>query len=75
VPTGPGLGPPAIRDNAVPGRLAGFMVLSRLACILIRVYASQVAASQQTATARSELAGAGARIETARGVGDRIVVS
>jgi hypothetical protein len=75
VPTGFGLGPPAIRDNAVPGRLAGFMVLSRLACMLIRVYVPQVAAAQPAATARSELAGAGARIETVRRVGDRIVVS
>jgi hypothetical protein len=55
--------------------LAGFMVLSRLACILIRVYASQVAAAQPTATAWSELAGAGARIGTVRGVGYRIVAS
>jgi hypothetical protein len=51
------------------------MVLSRLACILIRVYASQVAAAQPMATAWSGLAGAGARIETARGVGHRIVAS
>ena len=51
------------------------MVLSRLACILIRVYAPQVAAAQPTATARSKLAGAGARIETVRGVGYRIVAS
>jgi len=51
------------------------MVLSRLACILIRVYASQVAAAQPTATARPELAGAGPRVETLRGVGHRIVAS
>jgi hypothetical protein len=54
---------------------AGFMVLSRLACILIRVYASQVAAAQPMATPWSGLAGAGARIETVRGVGHRIVAS
>ena len=52
------------------------MVLSRLACILIRVmYVPHVAAAQQTATARSKLAGAGARIKTVRGVGYRIVAS
>ena len=51
------------------------MVLSRLACILIRVYAPQVAAAQPAAAARSELADGGARIETVRGVGRRIVVS
>jgi hypothetical protein len=51
------------------------MVLSRLTCILICVYESQVAAAQPTATARSQLAGAGARIETVRGVGYRIVAS
>jgi hypothetical protein len=51
------------------------MVLSRLACILIRMNASQVAAAQQTATARSKLAGAGARIKTVRGVGYGIVAS
>ena len=47
------------------------MVLSRLACILICMYAPQAAAAQLTATARSKLAGAGARIETVRGVGYR----
>jgi hypothetical protein len=51
------------------------MVLSRLACILIRMNAPQVAAAQQTATARPKLAGAGARIKTVRGVGYRIVAS
>jgi hypothetical protein len=52
------------------------MVLSRLACILIRVmYVPQVAAAQPTATAWSNLAGAGARIETVRGVGCRMVAS
>jgi hypothetical protein len=51
------------------------MVLSRLACILIRVYASQVAAAQPTATAWSKRAGAGARIQTLGGVGSRIVAS
>jgi hypothetical protein len=51
------------------------MVLSRLACILIRVYASQVADAQPMTTAWSGLAGAGARIETVRGVGHRIVAS
>ena len=51
------------------------MVLSRLACILICVYEPQVAAAQSTATARSKLAGAGARIGTVRGVGYRIVAS
>jgi hypothetical protein len=51
------------------------MVLSRLACMLIRVYASQVAAAQPAPTARSKLAGAGARMETVRGVGYRIVAS
>jgi hypothetical protein len=54
---------------------AGFMVLSRLACILIRVYASQVAAAEPVTTAWSGLAGAGARIQTARGAGGRIVAS
>jgi hypothetical protein len=39
------------------------MMLSRLACILIHVYALQVAA------------GAGMRIESVRGVGYRVVVS
>jgi hypothetical protein len=52
------------------------MVLSRLACILIRVmYVPQVAAAQPTATARSKLAVAGAWIESVRGVGCRIVAS
>jgi hypothetical protein len=51
------------------------MVLSRLACILIRVYASQVAAAPPMATVWSNLAGAGARIETQRGVRRRIVTS
>jgi hypothetical protein len=51
------------------------MVLSRLACILIRMYASQVAEARPAAAARSKLAGAGARIETVRGVGCRIVAS
>ena len=51
------------------------MMLSRLACILIRVYAPQVTAAQPAAAARSELAGGGARIETVRGVGYRIVAS
>jgi len=51
------------------------MVLSRLACMLIRVYAPQVAAAQPAAPTRSKLAGAGARIETARRVGYRIVAS
>jgi hypothetical protein len=51
------------------------MVLSRLACILIRVYVPQVAAAQPTATAGSKAAGAWARIETVRGVGYRIVAS
>ncbi len=51
------------------------MVLSRLACILIRVYVPQVVAAQPTATARSKLAGVGARIETVRGVGCRIAAS
>jgi hypothetical protein len=50
------------------------MVLSRLACILIYVYALQVAAAQPMA-ARSKLGGAGARIEIVRGVGCRIVAS
>jgi hypothetical protein len=54
---------------------AGFMVLSRLACILIRVYASQVAAARPTATAWFKLAGAGARIQAVRGAGYRIVAS
>jgi hypothetical protein len=54
---------------------AGFMVLSRLACILIRMYASQVAAAETMATTRSKVAGARARIETARRVGCRIVAS
>ncbi len=49
------------------------MVLSRLACILIRMYVPQVAAAQPAATARSERAGA--RIETVRGVGCGIVAS
>jgi hypothetical protein len=75
VPSGHGLGPSAIRDNAVPGRLAGFMVLSRLACMLIRVYAPQVAAAQPAAITWSKLAGTRARIETVRRVGDRIVAS
>jgi hypothetical protein len=51
------------------------MVLSRLACMLIRVYAPQVAAAQPAATTGSKLAGTGARIETARRVGYRIVAS
>jgi hypothetical protein len=51
------------------------MVLSRLACMLIRVYAPQVAAAQPAAPTRSKLAGARARIETARRVGYRIVAS
>ena len=51
------------------------MMLSRLACILIRVYVPQVAAAQPAATTRSKLAGAGARIETVGGVGHRIVAS
>jgi DNA-binding winged helix-turn-helix (wHTH) protein len=51
------------------------MVLSRSACMLIRVYAPQVAAAQPAATTRSELADAGARIETVRRVGYRIVAS
>ena len=51
------------------------MVLSRLACILIRVYAPQVAAAQPAATARSKIVGAGVRFETVRGVGYRIVAS
>jgi len=51
------------------------MVLSRLACILIHVYAPQLAAAQPTAAARSKLVGAGARIETVRGVGYRILAS
>jgi hypothetical protein len=51
------------------------MVLSRLVCMLIRVYAPQVAAAQPAATTGSKLAGAGARIETVRGVGYRIVAS
>jgi hypothetical protein len=51
------------------------MMLSRLACILIRVYAPQVAAAQPAATARSKLAGAGAQMETLSGVGCRIVAS
>jgi hypothetical protein len=51
------------------------MMLSRLAGILIRVYAPQVAAAQPMAAARSELAGAGGRIETVRGVGRRIGAS
>ena len=48
------------------------MVLSRLVCMLMCVYAPQVAAAQLTATARPKLAGAGAPIETMRGVGCRI---
>ncbi len=51
------------------------MVLSRLACILIGVYVPQVAAAQPTATARSKLAGTGARIETVRGVACRTAAS
>ena len=51
------------------------MVLSRLACILICVDEPRVAAAQPTATVRSKLADAGARIETVRGVGYRIVAS
>jgi len=51
------------------------MALSRLACILVRVYAPQVAAAQPTPTTWSNLAGAGPRIETVRGVGYRIVAS
>jgi len=51
------------------------MALSRLACILVRVYAPQVAAAQPTAITRSELAGAGARIQALRGAGYRIVAS
>jgi len=51
------------------------MVLSRLACILIYVYALQVAAAQPRAAARSKAAAAGARIEIVRGVGCRIVAS
>jgi hypothetical protein len=50
-----------------------FMVLSRLACMLIRVYAPQVAAAQQAATARSKLVGARARIGTIRSAGYRVV--
>ena len=51
----------------------GFMVLSRLACMLICVYAPQVAAAQPAATARSKLAGAGApdRDHTRRGLPHR----
>jgi hypothetical protein len=49
------------------------MVLSRLACILIRMYASPVAAAEPMATAWSNLAGAGPWIETVRGVGCRFV--
>jgi hypothetical protein len=51
------------------------MVLSRLACIIICVYVLQVVAAQPTGAARSKLAGAGARIETVRGVGCRILAS
>ena len=51
------------------------MVLSRLACMLIRVYAPQVAAVQLTAAAWSKAVGSGARIEIVRGVGCRIVAS
>jgi len=51
------------------------MMLSRLACILIRVYVPQVAAAQPAAAARSELAGRGVRIGTIGGVGYRIVAS
>lgn len=64
------------------------MMLSRLACILIYVCTTQVAAAQPTADPfgsnaidvhlarlRSRLAGAGVRIETVRGVGYRIVAS
>ena len=51
------------------------MVLSRLACILIRVYASRVPTAQPMATAWSDLDGARARIEIQRGVGRRIVAS
>jgi hypothetical protein len=64
-------GQPVIRRAAA----AGFMVLSRLACILIHVYALQVTVAQPSAAARSKLAAAGARIEIVRGVGCRIVAS
>jgi hypothetical protein len=74
VPTGFRLGSSASRPERRAAAV-GFMVLSRLACILIRVYASQVAAAQPTATARSKPAGGGPRIETVRGVGYRIVAS
>lgn len=51
------------------------MVLSRLACMLIRMYAPQVAAAQPAAADRPELAGVGTRIQTVRGVGCRIIAS
>jgi hypothetical protein len=49
------------------------MMLSRSACMLMCVYVPQVAAALPAATARSRLAGAGARIQTIRGVSYRIV--
>lgn len=60
----------ALRERAAAAR---FMVLSRSACMLIRVYAPQVAAGQPAATARSKLACARAPIETIDAVGYRIV--